>query len=74
MNLWKLWITPALGHCGYSSRRAARLHRISTRATIGIVSSSDVPTVSVDVVCRQGAWQKADRPLIGDGDDPAKIC
>nr|WP_240959707.1 rhodanese-like domain-containing protein [Rhodococcus sp. HNM0563] len=124
------------------------MHRISARATIGIVSSSDVPTVSVDevpepgpdsvlldvreddewalghapgalhialadvparleeididaevyVVCRQGgrslgaveylnrigydafqvaggmvAWQKSNRPLTGDGDDPAKI-
>ena len=62
MNLWKLWITPALGHCGYSSRRAARLHRISTRATIGIVSSSDVPTVSVDEVPEPGAEVYGNHP------------
>lgn len=46
MKLWKLWITPARGPVGV----AWWLHRPKARATMGIVSASDVPTVSVGEV------------------------
>lgn len=57
MNLWKLWITPARGVVARHPpmRRDGgdaytSCHRATPRATIGSVSFSDVPTVSVDEV------------------------